>query len=74
MRLSQDITTQLEQALRNLRYGTVQLVVHDAQVVRIERMERIRLEPTGTLEAPQSTTDGHPTTTTEARHGTVKES
>ena len=37
----------LERALRNLRYGTVQLVVHDGQIVRIERMERIRL------------TDGH---------------
>ena len=34
---------QVEDALRDLRYGTVQLIVHDAQVVRIERVERIRV-------------------------------
>ena len=34
---------QLEDALHNLRYGVVQLIVHDTQVVRIERVERIRV-------------------------------
>ena len=43
------IAKQLEAALRGLQYGSVQLVVYDAQVVRIERVERIRL--TGTPEA-----------------------
>jgi hypothetical protein len=34
----------VEQALRGLRYGSVELVVHDARVVQIERRERVRLE------------------------------
>ena len=41
--LPKRMVQQLETALHNLRYGTVQLIVHDAQVVRIERVERIRL-------------------------------
>ena len=43
MRLSPAIIKELESALRTLRYGSIQLVVHDAKVVRIERIERIRL-------------------------------
>ena len=68
--LSSTVEKQLEQALRNLRYGTVQLVVHDAQVVRIERTERIRL--TDTTEAA-TTHLGRPTDTPEARHATNME-
>ena len=41
--LTEALTTSLAQALRGLRYGTIQLVVHDARIVRIERIERIRL-------------------------------
>ena len=54
----------LERALRGLRYETIQLVVHEAKVVRIERTERVRL--TGTPEA-ETTTPGQPTPTTEVR-------
>lgn len=35
----------IEQALEGLRFGHVQLVVHEGQVVRIERLEKIRVEP-----------------------------
>jgi hypothetical protein len=31
--------------VRDLRYGIVQLVVHDGRVTQIERTERTRLEP-----------------------------
>lgn len=74
--LSSTVAKQLEQALHNLRYGTVQLVVHDAQVVRIERTERIRL-PAAADAAQAGLTDtteaaakknGRPTGTPEARH------
>ena len=58
--LSPTMTRQLEAALRGLRYGSIQLVVHDAQVVRIERIERIRL--TDTPEAATITGSGQPTT------------
>ena len=79
--LSSTVEKQLEQALRHLRYGTVQLVVHDAQVVRIERTERIRLPAaadagqaglTDTTEAA-TTHLGRPTDTPEARHATDTE-
>ena len=43
MTLSPATTQQLERALRGLQYGTIQLVVHEGRVVRIERLERIRL-------------------------------
>ncbi len=33
----------IERALEGLEFGTVQLVVHNSQLVRIERLERIRL-------------------------------
>ena len=69
-RLSALLARQVEHALHDLRYGTVQLVVHDAQVVRIERTERIRL--TGTPEAATAH-DGRPTGTPEARHATDTE-
>ena len=63
--LSQALLQQLEQALADLRYGSVQLIVHEAQIVRIERLERIRL--TGFPEAA-SQPPGRPTISEEARH------
>jgi hypothetical protein len=41
------VTRKVEQALRGLQYGTVQMTVHDGEVVRIERIERIRLHEPG---------------------------
>ena len=41
--LAPHIAREVETALRDLQYGSVHLVVHDAQVVRIERVERISL-------------------------------
>ena len=43
------VVQQLARALTGLKYGAVQLVVHEGHVVRIERIERMRL--TGTPEA-----------------------
>lgn len=68
--LSIALTQRLERALRGLQYGSVQLVVHEAQVVRIERVERIKL--TDSSEA-FSTIDGRPTPSKEARHETHQE-
>jgi hypothetical protein len=33
------------QALRDLRYGSVEIVVHDSKIVQIERREKVRVEP-----------------------------
>ena len=68
--LSPRVAQQIESALRGLAYGSVQLVIHDAQVVRIERVERIRL--TESSEAVQNGS-GQPTTTTEVRHDDAQE-
>ena len=63
--LSQAVADQVAQALRGLRYGSIHLVIHDAHVVRIERVERIRL--TDASEAATTRT-GRPTTTLEVGH------
>ena len=52
-------------ALHGLQYGSIQLVVHDGYLVRIERFERTRL--TVSSEASPSPT-GPPTETAEVRH------
>jgi hypothetical protein len=38
----------------SLRFGVVQIVVHDSQVVQIERTEKVRLDkqPTGIKQTP----------------------
>ncbi len=44
----------LEKALKGLEFGYVQLTVHGGQIVRVERVERIRLpsEKTSSLTGP----------------------
>jgi hypothetical protein len=34
-------------ALRSIRYGTVELVIHDGRVVQLERREKVRFEQSG---------------------------
>ena len=35
---------ELEQALRTIRYGSVELVIHDGRVVQLERREKVRVD------------------------------
>jgi hypothetical protein len=35
----------VEKQVQQLRFGVVQIVVHDSRVVQIERTEKVRLEP-----------------------------
>jgi len=39
-----EILPKILRALRSLRFGTLEIVVHDSKVVRLERRERIRLD------------------------------
>lgn len=32
-------------ALKDLRFGSVEIIVHDSKVVQIERREKVRVEP-----------------------------
>ena len=34
---------QVLEAIRGIRYGTVEITIHDGQVVQIERSEKLRL-------------------------------
>ncbi len=36
--------SRIQDAVEGLRYGTVQIVVHDGRIVQIERTERYRYE------------------------------
>ena len=37
------LVERLVEAVKGIRYGSVQITIHDGKVVRIERVERIRL-------------------------------
>ena len=39
-----DIEQAIQLALKGLRFGSVEIVVHDSKVVQIERKERTRLD------------------------------
>jgi len=52
----------LRAQIENLRYGVIQLVVHDGRVTQIERTEKVRLPPKADSPAPNSTS-GLPKTT-----------
>lgn len=43
--LSEALVLELVSALKGLRYGSVEIVVHDSRVVQIERREKMRLTP-----------------------------
>ena len=42
----------VSEKLKHLRFGVVLLIVHDGQIVQIERTERTRLEPAPRRSAP----------------------
>lgn len=41
----------VQHKVESLRYGVVQLVVHDGRVTQIERTEKTRINPPGSREA-----------------------
>jgi hypothetical protein len=38
------LAQQILRAVRGLRYGSVEITIHDGEVVQIERREKVRLE------------------------------
>jgi hypothetical protein len=38
---------ELRQALRTIRFGAIELVIHDGRVVQLELREKVRFEPDG---------------------------
>ncbi len=48
----------VRQQVESLQCGVVQIVVHDARVTRIERTEKLRLEPGGKIAAASTESSG----------------
>jgi hypothetical protein len=42
---NESLLRELAAALEGMRYGSVEIVVHDSRVVQIERREKMRLTP-----------------------------
>lgn len=42
--LTRPVEEAIAQALRELRFGSVEIIVHDSRVVQIERREKLRVE------------------------------
>jgi len=38
------LLSQLRQALRSIRYGAIELVIHEGRVVQLERHEKVRFD------------------------------
>jgi hypothetical protein len=47
----------VRQQVHSLRYGIVQIVVHDSRVTQIDRTERLRLNPPPNLSFAKSPSD-----------------
>jgi hypothetical protein len=41
---AQKVEQTILQALKDLRFGSVEIIVHDSKVVQIERREKVRVE------------------------------
>lgn len=44
--LDPELLREIAAALRNLRFGSIELVVHEGRVVQLERHEKVRLSGT----------------------------
>ena len=50
-----DIDELLRHALKDIRLGSIDIVIHDRKFVQIERQEKFRLNHTSTQTSPAST-------------------
>ena len=47
--VSPELLQQIGNAIRSMRYGTVQITVHNARVAQIDKVERVRFAPAADL-------------------------
>ncbi len=50
-----EVDAEVLRAIRNLRYGSVEITIHDSRVVQIERKEKRRFERANRASLPGST-------------------
>ncbi len=43
---SPDIATKLIEAIEGIRYGSVEIIIHDRRIVQVERKEKVRFDVT----------------------------
>lgn len=43
--LTAPLLEQIVATIRDIRYGAVEIVIHDGRIVQIERKEKVRFEP-----------------------------
>jgi len=41
---NQDIANKILLAIKDLRFGSVEVIIHDSRIVQIERKEKIRID------------------------------
>jgi hypothetical protein len=41
-----DVMAKLLEAIEGIRYGSVEIIIHDGRIVQIERKEKVRFETT----------------------------
>lgn len=42
--VSQEIENEIIRAIHGIRFGSVEIIVHDSKVIQIERKEKVRFE------------------------------
>lgn len=47
-----EVERQILQAVKSVRYGSVEIIVHDSKVVQIERKEKVRFDRGGSEKRP----------------------
>ena len=40
--MSDKILNQIKEAVENIRFGSIEIVIHDSKIVQIERKEKLR--------------------------------
>ena len=40
-----NLTQKILRALQEIRFGSVEIIIHDSRIVQIERKEKIRIDP-----------------------------
>ena len=45
-RSNSDVMAKLLEAIAGIRYGSVEIIIHDGRIVQIERKEKVRFETT----------------------------
>jgi len=54
------VMSMIAQAIRSVRFGMIRIMVHDTRVVQIEKVEKIRMEPSADLAAGSQTLQAEP--------------